>query len=1327
MRRLWRRNAARTLGRWVGALATLVLALCWLGAPEARVHPYYVVRGASFAQIHPRVLFVLDTSAAMSFRTNTADENCLWNECEVASGTEAESRISVARRAINAVAASVGERATFALMTFSQQTPRTAAGGVPSKCAPGTDEEARFTWVTSYAGGAAITRDATQNGAWRLCQGATIQPYPYLRWDELGVGSVISTDDLSGDPPASPLVDTAQLSDPANAERKVQWFPSFMGVRARLDDTNDLDHALTYATVGDWGDTDSAKDANVRDHDFYYWPYVDGFPGYAEWSVEPTSDGANYAGVIGATGVASGQLYAPFYMDLSATSIAAADSGPASRARGNGAVLTYSSPMISGGVDVNSGAPWLSTIGAVTDTPPDLNSQFSHTTVASYLKFATQADTPESCAPTSAVLLTHGVPSAGEGGGALHRALADLRVELGVKVYVVGFLQGDSSLNDMACAGAGACDGATCDTPCLDVPTAAWDTCDDPADPTNACAFLATDSDALTTVLTKILDDSLDADLASGPPSTVTDIGAGAGGEAGEGQPVQTKIAAYTEFPGWRGHVTRSLCTDIDPDTGAPYLFCTLPSPEFAAEEIEETFGPCPQSHVWDAGDCLQATAWAERRLFTQADDNTLVPVSETDGSATDAFQALLEAKGLLTSADHDVEADEIAAFLLGRDAPGGWKLAGLSNSAPVLVRRIPRHDTKQIPEIAIRDPHCAGRLLGPLDGGNLPTSLRDFAIASNSPDQVLSSRSPHRQYQEAVLVGDDMGVLHAFQYNSGNELWGFVPRDVLGAVAAQTAIGPATMGQPKDIADHIYGVSATLNTGFALVKSVDPQYWVHLGVFGLGPGGREFYALDLSHMSPEAPQGPISILWSTSDAALAATYDPLLGETWARPALSYHVPADDLGAEPDTLLVLGSGYPQGAAAPAGEGRTLILADATTGALIESAELPDITDPVFESTFGAIVDPAIGSHCLSRFWAEMQETYVADPAGRLFRWDLGRDTSHEADSVALWGSDAQAVFRFPACEGTGPDCTVDESNRGDPFIYPPAVSASNRIDDFSAAAAGSPADERDQFLVALASGSPFDDTIDGGVSDNPFHSSLYLLVDDHRSGDKHLGFNIPAGAPKGVAGDIAAGAFLGASNPSYMRVALSDIERTRTVIPYPGADSVVETRTFSKAARPIAAPQILVTGVVDREAGLPDVVIEGIEAYFVQFTIFEPGSAECDPDFYDSSTGQWHFDSGSTYVISFRLTSDATSGFNFTSGTTSTDATFEPGFTPGLTLSSVEQVSTAACPDGNCGAQQGVARTAKACDNNVGLPPAAGTRFALGQQSTFIGGFSPAE
>jgi hypothetical protein len=1314
------------------ALAVLVLAWGMLRPLEARVRPYYVVQGASFGAIQPRILFVLDTSGSMSWRVDNSADPCLWDECETTVGQATASRIATARAAIRDVVGSIGDNAAFGLMTFEQAQARTPPG-VPARCADnGVDGLRRFTWITDSWGSDywdEIDRNAGVQGAWRLCQGATIRPYAYLRWDELGVGSAIGANNQTGAVPASPLISMApgDIDAWSNSQRRVQWFDRFMGVRVHLDDTTDPGGLISNMTVGDYGDTDAARDLEVRNQDFYYWPYVDGFPGYFHWTVWPYTAGG---GTADRGGVASensadntARLYAPFYLDLTDSGLPSSDWGPADREAGNLAVYNLTSPITEGGVDAGGGTPWSSVIGTVVGAPPSSNAVYSHTTVASYLGFTTQLETPDACSPVSAVLLTDGDPSFGEGGATLYGRLADLRTELGVDVYVVGFIINSAALNSMACAGAGACDG-TCASPCDDAPADNWDTCDDPANPTTSCAYVATNSAELVAALTDIITTAIDVDLTTGQGTTVNSFGVGADGNPGEGAIVQTQFGAYTEFPGWRGHVTRELCTEVD-GLGDPLPHCVLPVPEFDATEVEETFGPCPQSHVWDAGVCLQSMAWTERRLYTNGAGTTaVIPISNSDGTASDAFQAELEARGLLTSADHDAEADAVAAFVLGANAPGGWKLPGLASSAPVVVRRVPPFRNNRLPEVAINDPHCAGRLFGDIDAGALPDTLEDFARDSNADTNEIASPSPHNEYQEAVLVGDDMGVMHAFQLDSGNELWGFLPNELLPSLVQQATIGAANMGQPPAIADHIYGVSATINHGFAY-DPAGPR-WVHLGVFGFGAGGQEFYALDLSHMSPESPDGPFEILWSTENPLYKASYDNLLGQTWARPALTYHVPNDNLGSLPEARLVLGSGYQASAIPQAGEGRTLVLANAVTGEIVDLAELPAVTDPVFESSFGALVDPAVGSHCLSRYWAEMQEAYIADPAGRLFRWDLGATGNvflHDADSVDNWGGNAQASVRFPACEGTGTECTVDPGNRGDVFVFAPAVSASNRIDDYTAVANGTVNDEVDQFLIALASGTSADETIDGRDPENAFHSSIYLLVDDHRT-DSHEGFTIPAGAPKSIGADTVAGAtFTGEAG--YMRMALSDIVRTRTITPYPGANEITETRAFSKTARPARAPRIFVTGVADSSGGQP-VVIEGVEVYNITYTIYEPGSGECSIEFYDAANDQWYFDQGSTYEITFRLVADSNSGFNFIAGATPAGVDFGGGFTPGLTLASVDQITNSDCPGGNCGIVAGSGGTTP-CDNNVEVPPGGSSGFAVATNTSQVVGFTPVE
>ena len=439
------------------ALATLALSMLWLAlasTSRARVQPYYVLGGATIAELRPRVLFVLDTSGSMNWKSQVTDEQCVWEECETGSGA-AQSRIASARHAIRSVVDGMGDSARFGLMTFDRHTTPTS---VPPRCVDGH----RFKWVSWYAyfQWDRIRQYPGYYGSWRLCDDVS-RPYPYLRWDELGVGSVVSSNNETGTVPASPMISTAEgdMTSTSNADRRVQWFPRFMGVRAQLNATTDPDGSITAATIGDWASNDTDRRANVWGHDFYYWPYVDGFPGYAGLVAWPADNYPEFLGVVGEEeAVAAASLYAPFYLDLDGSAIPSTQWGPDSEEQANQNVAYAASPLIEGGVDASGGTPWASVIGTIPGSVVQSNEPHSHSTVASYLAFATSVEGAGACTPTSAVLVTDGQPSPdSEGGSLLYERLSALRSELAVKTYVVGFFVSDGALNDMACAAAGAC------------------------------------------------------------------------------------------------------------------------------------------------------------------------------------------------------------------------------------------------------------------------------------------------------------------------------------------------------------------------------------------------------------------------------------------------------------------------------------------------------------------------------------------------------------------------------------------------------------------------------------------------------------------------------------------------------------------------------------------------------------------------------------------------------------------------------------------------------------------------------------------------------
>lgn len=1344
----YQRASRRThslLATWgVRIWAVLCLAvLIFAGARpvEAKLDPYYVLRGQSLASFKPRVLIAMDTSGSMTWTVGS--NNCAWGNCEDGNNNNA-SRIALARRAIHEAISQAQGQADFAFMTFDHYAPPTSSGQVPDRCrdvrdfgggayggsTQGNMGDTRFFWVNRQNGSYIPDVYGGNRGTWSLC--GRNRPFPYLRWDDAIFGVTLPNDattplfngEAVPDAPLAPKVAPwGRYSDARGANRRVQFFPRFAGQRVRID-CADADLAnLASNSYGDYGNG-VGNNGQVCNNTWYYWPYVDGFPSYSYNAGYSDRMGIEYAcswgscswyngvylGVAERSGQDEGTLWAPFYSEAAQSSLSGANKGPTNRDRANATVLGMTDTMAMGGVDADGGTPLVELIGNVdtyvntsggnitgtTSNYVNSNGPFQHENMASYLSFIRRISPNDVCVPTFAIIISDGEPNSDYG---LYSRLSKLRRKLDVKTYSLGFGGGVSfsTINNMACAAAGSSNNSY---PCSGSPSDNWDTCRVPGNP-SACGYQASNPQELADALFQIIDGAVESELPAGPVASTNDFLASTSGSPGDPLEIsQTDLEGFTESPEFKGHVVRSACDTqlpVNPDdpacadpndpayagcatTLADYCVNATKPPPFAgntdnddAREKEDfALGgtTCTFSREWDAGVCLQQRNWRTRRVYTYDASGNVFRISTDTGSPTPQFSTALLSSG---AAANGAEVTAITQYILGKGLPDNWKLPGLATSTPVVVRRIPPPDENFLPSVAIRDPHCAGRQL---DGvSDVPQSLRTFAEDAETDTTTGAGLAEHRRYQEAVLVGSDFGLLHAFHFDSGNELFALLPPSMYQHIADLQANGVDKFGQSEDLANHEFGIAATLNQGWAFDEVADK--WRHLVTVGMGPGGRHLVTMDVSHMGDLGPAGastPVEVLWTTETmpGAQGTILRETLGETWSRPALIYKVPDENLENEPRAYLVFASGYDElDNAGQPWRGQAVHLVDAITGRTnTEVAYFPQpaasqmLEDP---TDYAITMDPAVGTHCLSHYWAEAQETYIADVAGNLYRWDLGtpqagngQSFDHVADSGAPWsstGNVAQPLFRFGACLSTNEySCSVS-STVGDHFIYPPAVIASDRIDEPPPAPADvspDPDSQRDEFLLAMISGSMQDDKIDGGDATNPFHSSLYIMVDEHR-GSPGAGLS-----PTGAAGNITPPGV----DPDFMRIPLNAITRTRNWT-YADGSSGTNTRAFSKKTRPVKPPFIRASLPieVDTSSGTPTYdfydaggassggfTVGQVELYEIVFTVYEPGEQSCDPRWQNPSTKEWEFDAGSTYEIAFFLAADDSTGFDLVNG-----------------------------------------------------------------------------
>src|SRR5688500_14574554 len=99
---------------WLKLMGAALLLLGVVGRPQsanARLDPFYIVHGASYGTVAPRILFMLDTSGSMGNDiTYTPNKNpspstkCYWDNCENEDAGMLQSRIHAARNVIAGLA-----------------------------------------------------------------------------------------------------------------------------------------------------------------------------------------------------------------------------------------------------------------------------------------------------------------------------------------------------------------------------------------------------------------------------------------------------------------------------------------------------------------------------------------------------------------------------------------------------------------------------------------------------------------------------------------------------------------------------------------------------------------------------------------------------------------------------------------------------------------------------------------------------------------------------------------------------------------------------------------------------------------------------------------------------------------------------------------------------------------------------------------------------------------------------------------------------------------------------------------------------------------------
>jgi type IV pilus assembly protein PilY1 len=427
-------------------------------------------------------------------------------------------------------------------------------------------------------------------------------------------------------------------------------------------------------------------------------------------------------------------------------------------------------------------------------------------------------------------------------------------------------------------------------------------------------------------------------ELKLGMGQILQDITNQAGSRAGVGLASSsislTNHAVYrvTFQPGWAGTLTK---INIDPVTGLellPYIW-------EASQQLHNQLSilPPPNDTPW----------FTKRSIFTTAEDSSGKAIN---GAGT----GIPFVWGSLSGAQQDSL------------APG---LPAVGQAVLEFLRGNPTNEGVATGQFRVR----ATASFGENFLGDIVDSQAVYVGAPNAP--YLSTNDPGyiawaaglsgRSAFARIYVGGNDGMLHAFDDNTGDETWAYIPHDLyrgdatgLGALAYQDGALPPFR--------HHYLVDST-------PRIIDANFggglgdWHTLLVGGLGKGGKSYYALDVTNPSSVSND-------TTASAQYLWTFtDPDLGYTYGRPMV-----AKTRAFGGRWLVIVSAGYDNTAGAGAtGQGKVFFI-DAATGAKLYemSTGVGDTNNPAgmaqiagyTQDFHNQLVDQIYGGDLYGNFW-----------------------------------------------------------------------------------------------------------------------------------------------------------------------------------------------------------------------------------------------------------------------------------------------------------------------------------------------------------------------
>jgi len=318
------------------------------------------------------------------------------------------------------------------------------------------------------------------------------------------------------------------------------------------------------------------------------------------------------------------------------------------------------------------------------------------------------------------------------------------------------------------------------------------------------------------------------------------------------GQSKKFVIGGTFYFPGWQGHLRAYDVTNATPASTSDSVLRTVTTSDLSdASGRDVNVDVAGVTIEWDAGELLDARAAGTRTIYTA------VP-GVSDLNRTDFTTGNEPTLGPILQ---DVNNDNAGLIDFIRGENRYWKLGDINHSQLIVV--------------------------GPPDGTP--------GLMGAGYDTFLTSNQNRRK---VIYVGANDGMIHCFDTLTGEEIWGFIPYNLLPKLKNMWAVDSVT-GERYFSRDVYVDGSPVAEDVYIDADGNGSREWRTVLICGQGPGfgssiagGLNYYfALDIT--DPYDPQP----MWEF-------THDRV-GETWSKPAFGKVTKSGD-----DTWVAFtGTGY----------------------------------------------------------------------------------------------------------------------------------------------------------------------------------------------------------------------------------------------------------------------------------------------------------------------------------------------------------------------------------------------------------------------------------